>query len=130
VHDGQRALDGGAGSGWTTAILERLGAGVTGVELVPQLVDVANANLAAHGSRARVRQAAAHILGLPEDAPFDRILVSADLGRMPDALVAQLAEGGRMVVPVAGRMTVVDMRDRKPRVREDAGRYAFVPLLE
>ncbi len=130
VHEGQRVLDVGAGSGWTTAILERLGADVVGVELVPQLVDVANANLAAHGSRARVRQAAPHILGLPDDAPFDRILVSADLGRMPDALAAQLAEGGRMVAPVAGRMTVVDVRDGAPRVREDGGRYAFVPLRE
>ncbi|MFA4840586.1 MAG: methyltransferase domain-containing protein [Agrococcus sp.] len=130
VHEGQRALDVGAGSGWTTGILERLGAEVTGVELVPQLVDVANANLAQHGSRARVRQATPHVLGLPDDSPFDRILVSADLGRMPDALVAQLADGGRMVAPVAGRMTVVDLRDGEPRVREDGGRYAFVPLRE
>lgn len=127
---GERALDVGAGSGWTTAILERLGADVTGVELVPQLVDVANANLAAHGSSARVRQATAHILGLPDEAPFDRILVSADLGRMPGALVAQLAEGGRMVAPVAGRMTVVDVRRGQPRAVEDFGRYAFVPLRE
>lgn len=130
VRDEQRALDVGAGSGWTTAILEELGAEVTAVELVPQLVEVANANLAAHGSRARVRQAHAHVLGLPDDAPFDRILVSADLGRMPDALVAQLADVGRMVAPVAGRMTVVDVRGGRPRVREDGGRYAFVPLVE
>lgn len=126
----QRALDVGAGSGWTTAILEELGAEVTGVELVPQLVEVANANLAAHGSRTRVQPARAHVLGLPDDAPFDRILVSADLGRLPEALVAQLADCGRMVVPVAGRMTVVDVRAGSPRVREDGGRYAFVPLRE
>lgn len=127
---GHFVLDVGAGSGWTTAILEALGAEVVGVELVPQLVDFANANLAAHGNRARVRQAAPHVLGLPDDAPFDRILVSADLGRMPDALVAQLVEGGRMVAPVAGRMTVVDVRGGSPRVREDSGRYAFVPLQD
>jgi len=130
VEAGHAALDVGAGSGWTTAILEALGAEVLAVELVPELVEVANANLTAHGSRARVRQATAHILGLPDEAPFDRILVSADLGRMPDALVAQLADGGRMVAPVAGRMTVVDVRDGRARGREDAGRYAFVPLRE
>ena len=130
VRAGQLALDVGAGSGWTTAILEALGAEVLAVELVPQLVEVANANLAQHGSRARVRPATPHVLGLPDAAPFDRILVSADLGRMPDALVAQLAEGGRMVAPVAGRMTVVDLVGGRPRVREDAGRYAFVPLKE
>jgi len=127
---GHRVLDVGAGSGWTAAILEELGAAVTGVELVPQLVEAANANLAAHGRRARVRQATPHVLGLPDDAPFDRILVSADLWRMPDALVAQLADGGRMVAPVAGRMTVVDVRDGRPHAREDRGRYAFVPLRE
>ncbi len=130
VAAGRRVLDVGAGSGWTTAILEGLGGETIGVELVPELVQVANANLAAVGARARVRQATPHTLGLPDDAPFDRILVSADLGRMPDALVAQLADGGRMVAPVAGRMTVVDVRDGRPHVREDGGRYAFVPLRE
>ncbi|MGM1029172.1 MAG: protein-L-isoaspartate O-methyltransferase family protein [Actinomycetota bacterium] len=127
---GHRVLDVGAGSGWTTAILEQLGADVLGVELVPELVEVANGNLAALGSRSRVRPATPHILGLPDAAPFDRILVSADLGRMPDALVAQLTEGGRMVAPVAGRMTVVDVRGGQPTVREDRGRYAFVPLRD
>lgn len=130
VERGRRVLDVGAGSGWTTAILERLGGETIGVELVPELVEVANANLAAVGARARVRQATPHVLGLPDEAPFDRILVSADLGRMPDALVAQLADDGRMVAPVAGRMTVVDVRGSRPHVRVDGGRYAFVPLRE
>ncbi|WP_425845143.1 protein-L-isoaspartate O-methyltransferase family protein [Agrococcus sp. TSP3-2-1] len=126
---GQRVLDVGAGSGWTTAILAELGAETVGVELVPALVELANANLAAHGSPARVRQATPRILGLPDEGPWDRILVSADFGRMPDALVAQLAEGGRMVAPVAGVMTVVDAVGGQARVRTDGGRYAFVPLI-
>lgn len=130
VGTGQRVLDVGAGSGWTTAILEALGAEATGVELVPELSDVANANLAAIGCRATVRVATPHILGLPADAPFDRILVSADLGRLPEALIAQLADGGRMVTPAAGRLTVVDVRRGLAQVREDRGRYAFVPLRE
>ncbi|WP_026372945.1 protein-L-isoaspartate O-methyltransferase family protein [Agrococcus lahaulensis] len=126
---GQRVLDVGAGSGWTTAILAELGAETVGVELVPALVEFANANLAAHGSPARVRQATPRILGLPDEGPWDRILVSADFGRMPDALVAQLADGGRMVAPIAGAMTVVDLIVGEPRVRADGGRYAFVPLI-
>ncbi|WP_405218777.1 protein-L-isoaspartate O-methyltransferase family protein [Agrococcus sp. Ld7] len=140
AHPGQRVLDVGAGSGWTTAILAELGADVVGVELVPELVELGNTNLAAHASARgrdanahparRIRQAVDGVLGLPDDGPWDRILVSADLGRMPEALVAQLAEGGRMVAPVAGAMRVVDIRDGRPRARTDSGTYAFVPLRE
>ncbi|MCR8670482.1 protein-L-isoaspartate O-methyltransferase [Agrococcus sp. HG114] len=129
ARPGHRVLDVGAGSGWTTAILAELGAETTGVELVPELVAFANANLAEHGSPARVRRATPGVLGLPDDGPWDRILVSADFGRMPDALVAQLAERGRMVAPVAGLMLVVDVHRGVPRVRQDGGRYAFVPLI-
>lgn len=142
-----RVLDVGAGSGWTTAILAELGADVVGVELVPELVELGNANLAAHASAAHhsastdgraasarraphIRQATDGVLGLPEDGPWDRILVSADLGRMPEALVAQLADGGRMVAPVAGAMQVIDVHHGRVRTRTDSGTYAFVPLRE
>lgn len=135
ARPGHRVLDVGAGSGWTTAILAELGACVTGVELVPQLVEQGRTNLAAHagaagapGDAVRIRQATAGILGLPDEAPWDRILVSADFGRMPDALVAQLGEHGRMVAPVAGAMQVVDIRGGRPVVRTDGVGYAFVPL--
>jgi protein-L-isoaspartate(D-aspartate) O-methyltransferase len=129
ARPGHRVLDVGAGSGWTTAILAALGAETVGVELVPELVEFANANLRELGSPARVREATPGVLGLPADGPWDRILVSADFGRMPDALVAQLAEGGRMVAPIAGLMQVVEVQGGEPRVRTDSGRYAFVPLI-
>lgn len=137
AQPGQRVLDVGAGSGWTTAILAELGADVTGVELVPELVEQGSANLAGHlasrpegtqGATARIVPATAGTLGLPEAPAWDRILVSADFGRMPDALVDQLAEGGRMVAPVAGELLVVDVRGGRTSTRADAGRYAFVPL--
>lgn len=140
ARPGHRVLDVGAGSGWTTAILAELGAAVVGVELVPELVALGNANLATHAAATRgaastqpaprIVQAVEGVLGLPDDGPWDRILVSADLGRMPDALVAQLADGGRMVAPVAGAMRVVDVHDGRVRARTDAGTYAFVPLRE
>lgn len=133
VHPGHRVLDVGSGSGWTTALLAHLAGAdgsVIGVECVPELVQFGRERLAATRIDARIDAATAGELGLPSAAPFDRILVSADFSRMPDALTAQLAEGGRMVAPVAGAMTVVDMRDGRVHRREDAGLYSFVPLRE
>ncbi len=133
VQHGDRVLDVGSGSGWTTAVLAALTGEmgmVIGVELVPQLVRYGRERLVETGVRAEIRQAIADTLGLPDEAPFDRILVSAQATAVPVQLEAQLAEGGRLVVPVAGVMTVVDIAGGRPQRREDAGRYSFVPLKE
>lgn len=132
VQSGDRVLDVGSGSGWTTAILSVLAGdegAVFGVELVPQLVEYGNERLAETGTRAEIREAVPGVLGLPDEAPFDRILVSAQAATVPTQLEAQLAEGGRLVAPIAGLMTVVDMRDGLPHRRADAGIYSFVPLV-
>lgn len=131
VRPGHRVLDVGSGSGWTTAILTRLAGPdgvVLGVERVPELVDWARRRLAEAGIETTVEEAVPGVLGLPAQGPFDRILVSADFARRPDDLVAQLAEGGRLVAPVAEVMTIVDVHDGHERTRADAGRYVFVPL--
>ena len=133
VQPGDRVLDVGSGSGWTTAILRTLAgeeSTVIGVELVPQLVAYARERLADAHVHADIREAIPGVLGLPDEAPFDRILVSAQAATVPTQLESQLAEGGRLVVPIAGLMTVVDMRDGIPHRREDAGIYSFVPLEE
>lgn len=133
VQPGDRVLDVGSGSGWTTAILATLvGADgtVIGVELVPQLVDYGRERLVEASVRAEIREAVPGVFGLPDEAPFDRILVSAQATMIPAQLEGQLAEGGRLVVPVVGVMTVVDKRDGILRRREDAGHYSFVPLQD
>ncbi|MGM7699249.1 protein-L-isoaspartate O-methyltransferase family protein [Microbacterium sp. A84] len=131
VQPGDRVLDVGSGSAWTTAILATLAGprgSVIGVEIVAELVDCGRERLAEAGVHAEIRHAESGVLGLPEEAPFDRILVSAGANSMPDALVDQLADGGRLVVPVAGVMTVVDMHAGHARHAQDQGLYSFVPL--
>ncbi|MGJ3508579.1 protein-L-isoaspartate O-methyltransferase family protein [Enemella sp. A6] len=132
VPEGARVLDVGAGSGWTTAILAELTGPdgfVLGVELVPDLATWGAQNLACHGRDwARLEPARPGVLGAPEEGPYDRILVSAMAERLPQELIDQLAPGGVLVVPVAGRMCRVRRTADEPQV-EYIGHYAFVPLI-
>jgi protein-L-isoaspartate(D-aspartate) O-methyltransferase len=129
VRPGQRVLDVGSGSGWTTALLAELVGSegeVLGVELEPELVEFGRENLARSGHPwARIEPADPDVLGWPEGAPWDRILVSAEPRKLPDELVEQLAEDGVMVIPVAGTM----LRVTNPgAVVTRHGAYRFVPL--
>lgn len=131
VPPGARVLDVGAGSGWTTALLAHLvgpAGSVVGVELEPDLAAWGAANVAATGQGwARVVVADPDVLGLPQEAPFDRILVSAEAPEVPGALVDQLGPAGRMVAPVAGGLAVVQRTHDGVRVTRHEG-YRFVPL--
>lgn len=132
VRRGQRVLDVGAGSGWTTALLAHLtgpDGEVRGVELLPDLAAWGAANVAgtAYGW-AEVRPAEPGVLGDPSHAPYDRILVSAEAQEIPATLAEQLAEDGRLVLPVAGTMTLV-VRAGDTLTASEHGRYRFVPLL-
>ena len=132
VRPGDHVLDVGAGSGWTTALLAHLvgSAGrVVGVELVPALAAWGEQNVRrTSGSWASVREAAPGVVGVPEEAPYDRVLVSAEAERIPADLLDQLGDPGRMVLPVAGRMTLVARRDGHDEITEH-GHYRFVPLM-
>jgi protein-L-isoaspartate(D-aspartate) O-methyltransferase len=135
---GQRVLDVGAGSGWTTALIAQLvgpTGSVIGVELEPDLAAWGAANLdaaAAAGpaqtASARIEVARKGVLGWPWEAPYDRILVSAAARELPSALVDQLAPEGAMVCVVGSRMLRVRHGgDGKPAITEH-GYYSFVPL--
>lgn len=134
VPEGAKVLDVGSGSGWTTALLAQLtgpGGSVLGIDVVPELVEMGRRNLATFNLPwARIEPAAPGSLGAPDEAPFDRILVSAEPGRIPAGLEQQLAIGGRLVLPASGVMWVVD-RDHEGWHREPVTgyRFAFVPLV-
>lgn len=129
VEPGMTILDVGSGSGWTTALLAWLTGptgSVIGTELVPDLVSWGRANLAATAQPwARIVQAVPGVLGVPGEAPYDRILVSAEAQELPQQLVDQLGDDGRMVIPVRGRMLLVV---NPGGVVSEHGRYRFVPL--
>ncbi|KQY62609.1 MULTISPECIES: protein-L-isoaspartate O-methyltransferase family protein [unclassified Nocardioides] len=131
VRRGQHVLDVGAGSGWTTALLAHLTGPtgrVRGVELVPSITAWGQRNLeGAAKPWASIEPAEPGVLGLPRHAPYDCILVSAEPATLPDELVAQLADGGRMVIPVSGVMLLVVKRSDDVDVTRH-GYYRFVPL--
>jgi len=131
VAPGQRVLDVGSGSGWTTALLAHLvgpTGRVDGLELEPDLAKWGAANLVkTEQPWASVTLAKPGVLGRPDRAPYDRILVSASPDTLPSALVEQLGDGGRLVIPVAGTMLAVVRSGEDVAVTEH-GRYRFVAL--
>lgn len=132
VEPGHRVLDVGSGSGWTTALLGHLvgpQGQVAGVELEPSLAEWGAQNLERHGMPwTSITQARPGVLGRPDLAPFDRVLVSAGARSLPDALVEQLTAGGLLVIPVSSRMLLVRRRPGGGTDVEQHGSYSFVPL--
>ncbi len=95
VAPGERALDVAGGSGYSAAILEHIGASVVALESDPGAAEAARRTLAGHAGIAVVEGDLA--VGAQNKGPFDVILVNGAFESRPDALIAQLAEGGRLV---------------------------------
>jgi protein-L-isoaspartate(D-aspartate) O-methyltransferase len=101
---GEKILEIGAGSGYQAAILAQMGADVYTIEIVEPLAEMARQTLERLGYKtARVKYGDG-FHGWPEHAPFDAIVVTCAPDKIPPALVEQLKDGGRMIIPVGGGM--------------------------
>ncbi len=134
---GEKILDVGSGSGWTTALLAHIvgeSGFVWGVELVPELVSFGKANLQSWGvSNATIIQAGDTLglpacAGRPSHAPFDKILASAAAHIIPRELIDQLCVGGKMVIPVGSSIFSIDRISENDFNKEEFVGFAFVPL--
>jgi protein-L-isoaspartate(D-aspartate) O-methyltransferase len=132
VHEGDRVLDIGTGSGYQAAVLAELGADVHTIERIPELAERAQARLKAAGYAAVDVHVGDGSLGLPEHAPFDAIVVAAAAPDIPASLYEELVPGGRLVVPVGGpdgqRLEVIVASPEGPAVMKSVP-CRFVPLL-
>ena len=99
VRPGDRILDVGTGLGYQAAVLARLGSMIYSIEIIEELARSATRRLAEQGCGNVEVKLGDGSAGLPEHAPFDRILVAAAPDLIPTALLAQLAPRGRMVIP-------------------------------
>ncbi len=110
----ERVLEIGTGSGYQAAVLSRLAGKVFSIEIRPELAAEATERLKAIGAtNVRIRTADG-FYGWPEEAPFDAILVTAAPEKIPAPLLAQLATGGRMVIPVGGFYQELKVIERTP----------------
>jgi len=132
LRGGERVLDVGSGSGYQAAVLAELANEVHTIERLPELAELARANLAAAGyDRVRVHLGDG-TRGLPEHAPFDAIAVAAAAPELPRTLYEQLEPRGRLVVPVGKhgvqRLEVVVRSPEGPAVLRSVP-CRFVPLV-
>ena len=129
---GGRVLEIGTGSGYQAAVLAAMGCQVLGIERLAELAAAARERIEALGFGGRVEiRVGDGSLGAPGEAPWSRIIVAAAAPAVPDALVVQLADGGRLVIPVGGRWEqelVLVERHGAEVITTNHGPCVFVPL--
>ena len=130
VLKGARILEVGTGSGYQTAVLAELGAEVYSVEIVPELAAAAAHALARLGYEGIHLRTGDGYSGWPEAAPFDAILVAAAPPQVPRPLIAQLAVGGRLVIPVGHERQELQVITRRRHGEVTSRLFAvrFVPM--
>ncbi|HOT91300.1 MAG TPA: protein-L-isoaspartate(D-aspartate) O-methyltransferase [Anaerolineae bacterium] len=132
LQPGNRVLEVGTGSGYQTAVLADMGMDVYTIERIPELYTQAKALLEELGYAAHCRLGDGYY-GWPEFAPYDGIIVTAAPEETPPALLEQLADGGRLVIPTGPRhgyqtlWKIIKHGDKITKL--DLGGVAFVPFI-
>lgn len=135
VKQGDRVLEVGGGSGYAVAVMSLIAAEVVAIERQPELAAAASERLHRLGYDNGVVVGGDGTKGWPDRAPYDAILAAAAGERIPEALLAQLKSGGRLVMPVGsqdGVQTLVRLtRHADGSVAQDnLGGVRFVPLID
>lgn len=154
AQPGDKVLDVGSGSGWTTALLAYIvgkKGRVYAVERVPELVKFGAENCekvgivvsegATLGTKTFPRVTLGNVgrvsfhqagreFGLPEEAPFDRILVSASAEELPEELLSQLKIGGKLVIPIENDIYEITRVSKNEYERINHPGFVFVPLVK
>ena len=132
VEEGDRVLEVGTGSGYQAAVLLEMGVKVYTIERISELAMEAEKRLKALGYRDFKMKIGDGTAGWPEKAPFDGIIVTAGAPAIPEPLKNQLADGGRMVIPVGDRwlqeLLVIERRGNQFKIK-DCGGCRFVSLV-
>jgi protein-L-isoaspartate(D-aspartate) O-methyltransferase len=136
LREGQKVLEVGGGSGYHAALVSEM-IGETGivysVERIERLAQKAMTALASIGLSDRVKIVVADgSLGLPEHAPYDRIFVTCAAPAIPEPLVDQMAEGGKLLIPVGGTYLqdlILATKKRGKVKKKSYGGCVFVPLV-
>jgi len=131
-HAEDTVLEIGAGSGYQAAILGKLVRRVVTIERIPEVAEGARRHLEELGINNVELIVGDGTLGYPAEAPYDAVIVTASTPEVPQPLIEQLAEGGRLVAPVGGRdyqelIRIVKRQDRLET--ESFGGVVFVPLI-
>ncbi len=133
VKKDDKVLEIGTGSGYQTAVLYLMGAKVYSIERQNELFKKTSVFLPKLNIRPKHLSFGDGYKGLPNYAPFDSIIVTAGAPGIPQALMAQLKIGGRLVIPVGTDVQIMTLLIRKSELqfeRHELGEFRFVPLLE